>query len=106
MFKANSQRVSEYWCFTIRTPYYCARELRRKFTKAAGFAKCAGFNCVEVILKRFPSGGDYIIEGFAEFEGGVHKSSVETVIDSHGSIVCMQAANKQHFYRRIQKYTR
>ena len=100
MFKVNSRQVSEYWCFTIRTPHYCARELRRKFAKAVEF------NCVEVILKRFPSGGDYIIEGFAEFEGGVHKSNVEAIIDSHGSIICMQAANKQHFYRRIQKYTR
>ena len=99
MFKVYSQRISENWCFTVHTPHYCALNLRKKFTKAAGL------NCTEIILRRFPSGEDYIIQGFAKFREGVHKSVVETAIDSHGSIVCIEAANKQHFYRRIQKYT-
>ena len=99
MLKAHGQRISEGWCFTIRTPHYCTLKLRHKFIKAANT------NCIEVILKRFPSGEDYIIEGFAKFEGRVHKDIIETVIGSRGNVACIQPANKEHFYRRIEKYT-
>ena len=88
---------SENWCFTICTPYYCARELRHQFTKAVNT------KCIEVILKRFPRREDYIVEGFVRFKEGVHKGVVETSIGSLGSIICIHPADKQRYHRKIQR---